>query len=114
MTAYSTPRSATVGDPEALETLETREDRRRRQIVRWLLVLVLVLAGILLYWLSERGLINGKFFPGYFAFILGGFVGAGELMARYRDAPFGSLGRNPSFVYIGVNALAAAVAFFLI
>jgi hypothetical protein len=35
-------------------------------------------------------------------------------MARYRDAPFGSLVRNPSFVYIGVNALAAAVAFFLI
>jgi hypothetical protein len=111
MTAYSTTRPTTVGDPEALETLETREERRRRQVVRGSLIIVLVLAGILLYWLSERGLINSKFVPGYFAFILGGFVGAGELMARYRDAPFGSLGRNPSFVYIGVNALAAAVAF---
>jgi hypothetical protein len=114
MTAYSTSRPTTVGDPEALETLETREDRLRRQILRWSLVIVLVIAGILLYWLSERELINSMFFPGYLAFILGGFVGAGELMARYRDAPFGSLVRNPSFVYIGVNALAATVAFFLI
>jgi hypothetical protein len=45
---------------------------------------------------------------------LGGLCGVGELVARYRDEPARALRRPPALLYIGVNALAAAGAFWLL
>jgi hypothetical protein len=44
---------------------------------------------------------------------LGGLVGAGELIARYRDPPAGALATLASWIYIGVNALASTVTLWL-
>src|SRR5437870_1536063 len=46
--------------------------------------------------------------------VLGAFVGATELMSRYRDAPFLSVATWGSALYIGVNTLAAVIALFLL
>lgn len=50
--------------------------------------------------------------------VLAGFigllVGAGELIARYRDAPFRAVETLPGFGYILINALVAALAFRMI
>jgi hypothetical protein len=41
---------------------------------------------------------------------LGAFVGSGELVSRYRDAPAGALRTRPALFYILLNAAAATVA----
>lgn len=41
---------------------------------------------------------------------LGGVVGMGELVSRYRDAPMRALRNRAAGLYIGINALAAAAA----
>jgi hypothetical protein len=41
---------------------------------------------------------------------LGGLVGTGELIARYRDDPFGSLRSWYAAVYVGFNMIASVVA----
>jgi hypothetical protein len=45
---------------------------------------------------------------------LGVLVGAGELISRYRDAPAGALRNWPAFFYILMNAVASAVALFVV
>jgi hypothetical protein len=45
---------------------------------------------------------------------IGGFVGAGELISRYRDAPARALACFPAMVYVGVNVVAACGAYGLI
>ena len=70
--------------------------------------------GVLIYLSKTRGGIYGDLLLSYCAFLIGVAVGAGELMGRYRDEPFASLASRPSFVYLSVNGLAAAGAFFLI
>ena len=99
---------------ETFETLATKEDHRRRRIVIGTIITVLLLIGVFLAWLGARGTIHNGFFLGYLASLIGGGVGAGELIARYRDAPFASLVRNSSPIYLAFNAGAAAAAFFLI
>lgn len=42
---------------------------------------------------------------------IGGFVGGGELISRYRDAPARALASRPAVAYIGVNLLAACAAY---
>jgi len=46
--------------------------------------------------------------------LIGGLVGAGELVSRYRDAPFSALGRGPSLGYLAINAVAAGAAFLVV
>ena len=46
--------------------------------------------------------------------IIGGGVGAGELIARYRDAPSRALGTIPAWIYIALNIAASIAAFGLI
>ena len=45
---------------------------------------------------------------------LGASVGIGELVSRYRDAPVRALRNRPAFIYIGVNAAAAALSLALV
>ena len=49
-----------------------------------------------------------------FAALIGLLVGATELMARYRDSPFGPLLSVPGIFYAVINAGAASLAYFLI
>ena len=46
--------------------------------------------------------------------LLGGLVGAGELVSRYRDAPAGALYSWPAAIYIGLNIAASVAALALI
>jgi hypothetical protein len=46
--------------------------------------------------------------------LTGALIGATELVARYRDAPFTALGTGPARFYIFVNALASLFAYVLI
>lgn len=46
----------------------------------------------------------------YFAYILGGLVGGGELVSRYPDAPRAALRTAPGIFYVIVNAFAAMAA----
>jgi hypothetical protein len=50
----------------------------------------------------------------YFAALLAGLVGAGELIGRYRDAPFTALVTRAGVTYVLLHAIAAAVVFQLI
>lgn len=85
------------------------------RVVRIFVLLALVYVLVLLIFLSRR-------YPepattlllAYLAGLIGGLVGAGELVGRYRDAPLSALGRGPSAVYLAINAVAAASAFLLI
>jgi hypothetical protein len=45
---------------------------------------------------------------------LGGLVGLGELIARYKDAPFRAVLTLPAFLYVVINVVAAIGALFLI
>lgn len=45
---------------------------------------------------------------------IGAAVGAGELVARYRDAPLKAASSPSGIIYIGINALASVVALLLI
>jgi hypothetical protein len=90
MATLSAPQTLTT-NLETFETLATSEDRRRRRIVIGMIITVLLLIGVFLAWLGARGTIPNEFFLGYLASLIGGGVGAGELIARYRDAPFASL-----------------------
>jgi hypothetical protein len=45
---------------------------------------------------------------------IGGLVGTGELVARYRDAPLRALNNPAALLYIGLNAAASVVALALI
>jgi hypothetical protein len=45
---------------------------------------------------------------------LGAFVGSGELVSRYRDAPAGALSTRPALFYIFINMAASTVALFVI
>jgi hypothetical protein len=46
--------------------------------------------------------------------VLGALVGTGELVARYKDAPFRALLTPPAFLYVAINIAAALGALFLI
>jgi hypothetical protein len=48
------------------------------------------------------------------AALIGGLVGLGELVARYRDAPGSALRNTAASLYIGINAAAAIAALGLI
>jgi hypothetical protein len=41
---------------------------------------------------------------------LGGLVGAGELISRYRDAPARAIYNGPAFIYVALNVAASMVA----
>jgi hypothetical protein len=45
--------------------------------------------------------------------LLGGAVGLGELVARYRDAPLAAVRSAPALLYLGLNAGAAVIALWL-
>src|SRR5215207_186145 len=51
---------------------------------------------------------------GFLVPLFGAAVGASELIARYRDAPFVALRTGPAGWYIFVNAVAALAAYVLI
>ncbi|MDO8501466.1 MAG: Ig-like domain-containing protein [Gemmatimonadaceae bacterium] len=44
----------------------------------------------------------------------GGLIGAGELVSRYRDAPVSAVNTTPGWIYIALNAAAAAFVLSLI
>ena len=46
--------------------------------------------------------------------LLGALVGAGELIARYRDAPARAIHNFPAYFYVGLNAVASLAALKLI
>jgi hypothetical protein len=86
-----------------------------------LTVLILLIAGALLAWLSSAA--DGS--PNLFAksdqiatwaatFLIGGMVGAAELLSRYRDNPRDAAGSAPGIVYMVCNGLAAVLALFLL
>jgi hypothetical protein len=49
-----------------------------------------------------------------FVFVLGGSVGAAELVSRYRDRPFAAIATAPALFYILLNAFGAVGALYLI
>jgi hypothetical protein len=81
-------------------------------------ILLLLVAGDLLTypgarqavssWLASSG---GLYLP---TAAIGGLVGFGELVSRYRDAPWRVAIMRPGLLFIGVNALASALALFLL
>src|SRR3712207_676475 len=104
MTTFSDMGKIPVG---SLEGLESTTDPRQRRLWRWIVLGLVTLILLILSYLTQRGAISSDYLLGYLAALLGVMVGAGELIGRYRDSPFGSLGRNPSIVYLAVNAVAA-------
>ncbi len=63
----------------------------------------------------ETEYVPAKTLLGYIlAFLFGATVGATELVARYRDKPEAAVGSSPGLLYIGVNALASIIAFWLL
>lgn len=85
------------------------------RVIRTLMLLAIVYVLVILILLRFE---YPKFFHplllAYLASLIGVLVGAGELIARYRDAPLSALGRAPSALYLAVNATAAGTAFLLI
>lgn len=62
--------------------------------------------GLFLLWMRD---------PNYLLVVaVGGLVGSTELMSRYRDAPFAPLISAPGLFYVGLNAIASALAYFLL
>lgn len=117
MTALFKSASAQLGgiDPLVKKTETDKElDRKRFNMGLVVFIVFAVVLGILIYLSKTRGGTYGDFLLSYLAFIIGGAVGAGELMGRYRDAPFASLTSRYSFAYLAVNGVASAAAFFLI
>jgi hypothetical protein len=45
--------------------------------------------------------------------LLGGLLGAGELVSRCRDAPYSALRTTPALGYIGINIAASVMAHWL-
>jgi hypothetical protein len=111
MTVFSDLRKITAADPD---TFESATDSSRRRAWKWIVPIVMVLILVVFVFLKEGGRIGNDVLLGYLAFLIGWIVGAGELIARYRDAPFGALGRTAGLLYQAINGLAAATAFFLI
>lgn len=57
---------------------------------------------------------TASLWPWLLAALLGGGVGIGELVSRYRDAPVRALLTLPAWFYVAVNASAAMVAYWLL
>lgn len=104
-------------DPLVISETETdKRIRRRRYVARFIVISVFVVVlGVFFYLSKTRDeKIYGDLLLSYWAFLIGVAVGAGELMGRYRDAPFASLVSKYSFVYLTFNGVAAVAAFFVI
>jgi hypothetical protein len=95
------------------------QDQEKPWYTRWKVMrIVLIIVALLIFvglslWSSWSPVVT-PFLLGYLAFLIGAAVGSGELLSRYRDAPFEAILRKPSFLYIGVNAAASALAYLLI
>lgn len=71
-------------------------------VVFLLLAVITAIAGQFIYWR-------------YIAVLyIGGLVGTGELVARYRDAPERALRSSAAILYVAVNALAGVAALFVV
>ena len=84
-------------------------------------ILILLICGALVAWLSPAGdgLPNALAKSNQIAtwaatFLIGGMVGAAELLSRYRDNPRDAAGSAPGIVYMICNGLAAILALFLL
>ena len=84
-------------------------------------ILILLIAGALLVWLSPiGGGLHGllakvdQIATWAATFLIGGMVGAAELLSRYRDNPRDAAGSAPGIVYMICNGLAAVLALFLL
>lgn len=85
------------------------------RVVRIFVLLLIVDVLVILIYLSQSYPKTATpLLLAYVASLIGAAVGSGELIARYRDAPFSALGKRPSALYLAVNALAAGAAFLLI
>lgn len=71
-------------------------------------LIVVILAG-----LAYGGAASNILWSYWFAAAIGIAVGATEMMARYRDAPFAPLLSIPGIFYFGINGAASALAYYL-
>jgi hypothetical protein len=84
------------------------------QVVRIFVLLVIVNVLVILIDLSRNYPQTATpLLLAYVAGLIGAAVGAGELIARYRDAPFSALGKRASALYLAINAIAAGAALLL-
>lgn len=86
-----------------------------------LTILILLVAGALIAWMSPFGerLCTLATNPAEVAtwaatFLIGGMVGAAELLSRYRDNPRDAAGSAPGIIYMICNGIAAILALFLL
>ncbi len=84
-------------------------------------ILILLVSGALIGWLSPAGdrmpdlLAKSDQIATWAAtFLIGGMVGAAELLSRYRDNPRDAAGSAPGIIYMICNGLAAILALFLL
>jgi len=113
------PSEFTKWDAAALrrEAYEARKLQLKRRRLRLALAssypLGLVIAGVVLVliWYPDTRDELAKYAV---VGLLGGSVGLGELVSRYRDAPRAAILTTPAFGYIALNAFAAVAALFLI
>ena len=82
-------------------------------VIVFLIIAALIVSLIRYFGKIESGLVDSLLL-GFLVFLIGGAVGAGEIIDRYRDDPFLALRKQPSVLYVAVNALAATTAFVLI
>ncbi|ABC63675.1 hypothetical protein [Erythrobacter litoralis] len=83
--------------------------------LRWFLAgLAVVVVAFALLWIFSTSDGREYWSPYWFSGLIGVFVGATELIARYRDAPFRPFQSIAGLLYVGINGLAAWLAYYLI
>ncbi|HEY2325425.1 MAG TPA: Ig-like domain-containing protein [Thermoanaerobaculia bacterium] len=81
--------------------------QRQRRVLE---AALLILAAVAVFWPAGT-----LFYRRYLAAIyIGGAVGLGELVARYRDAPERALTTTPAILYILINAAASGFAMYVV
>lgn len=78
--------------------------------VAWLAAVAVAAALAWLAWTNWERIL----WPYWLAALIGFIVGATEMIARYRDAPFAPLRSAPGLIYFGINGGAAALAYYLL
>lgn len=83
-------------------------------LLKAVLLLAVVVGGVLALWFYSDAGGREKWSPYWWSATIGVFVGATELISRYRDAPFKPLISLPGIFYLAINGLAAWLAYYLI